>query len=61
MDQVATAVGSKDTKLLVSCASGKRSAMACAALEKEGYETLKDVDGGYSAWARDETLPVERS
>jgi rhodanese-related sulfurtransferase len=51
--------GGKDAKLVVSCATGKRSALACAALEADGFSSLADVEGGYSAWARDESLPVE--
>lgn len=58
---VAGPLGGKEAKLLISCASGKRSAAACAALENEGFTNLADVDGGYSAWAKDEALPVERT
>ena len=28
-------------------------------LEEAGYETLVNVEGGFSAWARDDSLPVE--
>lgn len=58
---VAEPHGGKEAKLIISCASGKRSAMACAVLEAEGFKSLADVDGGYSAWARNESLSVERS
>lgn len=32
---------------------------ASAWLEEAGYETVINVEGGYSAWARDDSLPVE--
>lgn len=56
---IADPLGGKDAKLIISCQSGKRSAAAAAALEKDGYTNLADVEGGYSAWASDESLPVE--
>ena len=43
---------SKDAKLIVGCASGPRSQMACEMLEGVGYEDLANVVGGYSG-ARD--------
>lgn len=58
---VAEPLGGKAAKLIISCQSGKRSALAAAALEKDGYTALADVEGGYAAWAKDESLPVERS
>lgn len=60
VDEVLAAAGAKDAKILVSCQSGGRSAMACATLAQCGFSTLADVDGGYSAWARDESLPVAK-
>ena len=43
---------SKEAKLIVGCASGPRSQMACEMLEEVGYEDLANVVGGYSG-ARD--------
>ena len=37
----------KDAKLIVGCASGPRSYMACQILEQMGYENLANVDGGF--------------
>lgn len=48
----------KEDKLLISCASGKRSAMASTILVKEGY-TVADVDGGMKGWADSPDLPTE--
>lgn len=53
-----SAVFGKDTKLLVSCASGKRSARAAAELAADGYE-VADVEGGMAAWAETSGLPTE--
>lgn len=61
LDDILSAVGgSKDVKILISCQSGKRSKMACAKLAEDGFSVLGDVDGGYSAWAQDESLPVAK-
>jgi rhodanese-related sulfurtransferase len=59
----------KETPLVVGCMMGGRSQRACEILEKEGYQTLVNVRGGYggardasgavavAGW-RDEGLPV---
>lgn len=60
VDEVLAAAGAKDAKILVLCLAGKRSAIACASLARSGFSNLADVDGGYSAWARDESLPVAK-
>lgn len=57
--QVAERYPEKDSKLLIGCQMGSRSAQASAWLEEAGYETVINVEGGYSAWARDDSLPVE--
>jgi rhodanese-related sulfurtransferase len=46
----------KEDALLLSCQSGKRSAMAVAALQAVGYTNLVDVEGGFGAWG---ALPTE--
>ncbi|CAM9726648.1 unnamed protein product [Choristocarpus tenellus] len=50
----------KNTRLVIGCQMGSRSAAACEWLEESGYTTVFNVVGGYSSWARDESLPVER-
>ncbi|CAM9737281.1 unnamed protein product [Discosporangium mesarthrocarpum] len=49
----------KDVRLLVGCQMGSRSAQAASWLEDAGYTAVYNVEGGYSMWARDESLPVE--
>jgi rhodanese-related sulfurtransferase len=39
-----------DKPVLVYCRSGSRSARAAEALEKLGFEMVKDLDGGITAW-----------
>lgn len=34
----------------VYCRSGKRSAQACALMERLGFEQVYNIDGGYLAW-----------
>ena len=40
-----------DTKLLIGCKSGVRSANAAAILEQSGFTAVVDVPGGYDVWA----------
>jgi rhodanese-related sulfurtransferase len=46
----------KDDALLISCQSGKRSAMAVGALEGAGFTNLTDVAGGFGSWGE---LPID--
>ncbi|MCG8555445.1 MAG: rhodanese-like domain-containing protein [Proteobacteria bacterium] len=50
--QVMQANFPKDAKLILCCGSGIRSQRACELLERCGYESLFNVDGGFSG-ARD--------
>ena len=40
----------KDKTYLVYCRSGGRSVTACNILEKEGFENLNNLLGGFNAW-----------
>jgi len=47
----------KDKPILVYCRSGHRSASACRALQKQGFEKVYNLQGGILAW-QDAKLPV---
>lgn len=49
----------KEFPLLVYCASGGRSARACAHLNKHGFEKLHNLAGGVSAWQK-AGLPIRK-
>lgn len=36
-----------DAKLVIGCQAGGRSAQACALLDREGFQSLFNVDGGF--------------
>lgn len=40
----------KDKTYLVYCRSGRRSVTACNAMEKEGFNKLYNLLGGFNAW-----------
>lgn len=42
----------KKDKILIYCAGGGRSAMACEKLSKNGFKNLFDLDGGYESIIR---------
>jgi phage shock protein E len=50
----------KSRPVVLSCQSGKRSAMAADVLKQAGFEKLADIEGGYAAWTQDSSLPVEK-
>ena len=47
----------KDKPIVVCCASGNRSMMACSKLRKAGFEKVFNLTGGIGAW-KDAGLPV---
>lgn len=49
-----------DTKLVLYCGGGYRSALAADALQKMGYRNVYSLAGGWRAW-RTADMPVERS
>ncbi len=49
----------RDRPIIVYCASGNRSASACARLRKHGFEKVYNLRGGLAAWQR-ENLPLSR-
>lgn len=54
--QDVAALYSHDAKILVSCASGKRSARAVKLLEDAGFVNVADVVGGLSSYKNDNVL-----
>ncbi|HUW35693.1 MAG TPA: rhodanese-like domain-containing protein [Rhodocyclaceae bacterium] len=47
----------KTRDVIVNCQSGNRSASACGALKKLGFEKVHNLAGGISAW-REAGLPI---
>jgi rhodanese-related sulfurtransferase len=56
---IETAVPDKNTKLVLYCGGGYRSALAAEALQKMGYTNVISLAGGWRAWQA-AGLPVER-
>ncbi len=56
---IETAVPDHDTKLVLYCGGGFRSAMAADNLQKMGYRNAISLDGGWRAWQA-EGLPIEK-
>jgi len=48
----------KDTKIVLYCGGGYRSALAADMLQKMGYTNVWSMDGGWAAW-QDSGAPVE--
>jgi rhodanese-related sulfurtransferase len=40
----------KDKNIIVGCRSGKRSMNACMFLKMQGYENVKNLEGGIMGW-----------
>ena len=56
---IETKVPKKDTKLVLYCGGGFRSALAADALQKMGYTNAISLDGGWRAY-QGSGLPVEK-
>eukprot|EP00285_Hemiselmis_virescens_P018340 CAMPEP_0173393202 /NCGR_PEP_ID=MMETSP1356-20130122/21976_1 /TAXON_ID=77927 ORGANISM="Hemiselmis virescens, Strain PCC157" /NCGR_SAMPLE_ID=MMETSP1356 /ASSEMBLY_ACC=CAM_ASM_000847 /LENGTH=165 /DNA_ID=CAMNT_0014351187 /DNA_START=30 /DNA_END=527 /DNA_ORIENTATION=- len=48
-----------DSKIVVSCASGKRSTAAAGWLCELGYSNVIEVAGGFGGWSSNKDLPTE--
>jgi rhodanese-related sulfurtransferase len=48
-----------DTKLVLYCGGGFRSALVAESLQKMGYTNVESMDGGWKGW-RDAGLPIEK-
>lgn len=47
----------KDSRIILQCASGGRSALAAVTLKQMGYANAAHLDGGFKAW-KEAGLPV---
>jgi rhodanese-related sulfurtransferase len=56
---IETKVPKKDTRLVLYCGGGFRSALAADNLQKMGYIDAISLDGGWKAWQQ-AGLPVEK-
>ena len=56
---IETKVPQKDTKLVLYCGGGFRSALAGDALQKMGYKRVISLDGGWKAY-QGAGLPVDK-
>jgi len=56
---IETQVPDKNTKLVLYCGGGFRSALSADALQKMGYKNVISLDGGWRAWQQS-GMPVER-
>ncbi|GAA4283314.1 rhodanese-like domain-containing protein [Brevibacterium daeguense] len=49
-----------DSRVILTCASGGRSALAVVALQEMGYTNVAHLDGGFNTWS-EEGRPVEQA
>ena len=48
-------------RVVVSCGTGKRSAIACNLFKSSGVSvTVADVEGGFQEWVKDKDLPISK-
>ena len=57
---IETTVPDKNTKLVLYCGGGYRSALAADSLQKMGYQNVISLDGGWRAWTG-ASLPTEQT
>ena len=56
---IETEVPDKETRMVLYCGGGFRSALAADALQKMGYTNVVSLDGGWRAWQQS-GMPIER-
>jgi rhodanese-related sulfurtransferase len=56
---IETRVPDKNTRMVLYCGGGFRSALVADALQKMGYSNAISLDGGWRAWQQ-AGLPIER-
>lgn len=44
----------KDKQIIIGCRSGKRSMNACMFLKMQGYDNVKNLEGGILGWVDNE-------
>ncbi len=49
----------KDVDVVVHCATGDRSSIACSYLKKQGFDNVINLTGGYQHWLQECTLEKE--
>ena len=59
-NRLAELAGAKDKEVVVYCRSGRRSAIAQEALTKEGFESVKHLDGDMLKWEAEKRPTVKK-
>jgi rhodanese-related sulfurtransferase len=57
--QIGSLVPARETPIVVTCRDERNSALAGATLKRLGYANVSVLEGGMTAWAAEEDLPVE--
>ena len=56
--QIDKKVPDKNAPVVMYCKSGGRASLACCSIQRMGYKNVKNIDGGWKAWAK-AGYPVE--
>jgi len=56
--KIAKKIPDKNAQIIMYCKSGGRGSLACCSIGKMGYKNVKNMDGGWKAWAK-AGYPVE--
>jgi rhodanese-related sulfurtransferase len=56
--QIGSKITEKNAPVVMYCKSGGRASLACCSVQRMGYKNVKNMDGGWQAWAK-AGYPVE--
>ena len=56
--KIGSKIADKNAQVIMYCKSGGRGCLACESIGKMGYKNVKNMDGGWKAWAK-AGYPVE--
>lgn len=56
--KIGSKISEKNTPVIMYCKTGGRASLACCSIQRMGYKNVKNIDGGWKAWAK-AGYPVE--
>ena len=56
--KIGSKISDKNAPVVMYCKSGGRASLACCSIQRMGYKNVKNMDGGWKAWAK-AGYPVE--
>jgi len=50
--KIGSKISDKNASVVIYCKSGGRASLGCCSIQTMGYKNVKNLDGGWKAWAK---------